>query len=159
MRKHSHCPESSIVNTVVYVFPDLILWNTNLPRILYFFNKTMSYCVYFKTYIFQLTMSILTFQKYEGGFLYFSLKGTWKKVRRKSLWSDLISCSLRASWACLVVQTVKNLPAIQETWVQSLGREDPLEKGTTHSSIPVCRTPWTEEPEGLQDMTESLTHS
>ena len=91
--------------------------------------------------------------------LYFSLKGTWKKVRRKSLWSDLISCSLRASWACLVVQTVKNLPAIQETWVQSLGREDPLEKGTTHSSIPVCRTPWTEEPEGLQDMTESLTHS
>ena len=40
------------------------------------------------------------------------------------------------SWASLVVQLVKNLPAMQETWVQSLGWEDPLEKGqATHSSI------------------------
>ena len=46
---------------------------------------------------------------------------------------------------------VKNLPAIQETWVQSLGREDPLEEGmATHSSILACRIPWTEEPGGLQ---------
>ena len=69
-------------------------------------------------------------------------------------WSgDLISCSLRASWACLVVQTVKNLPAIQETCVQSLDWKDPLEKGTaTHSSIPVWRISWTEEPGGLQSM-------
>ena len=38
-------------------------------------------------------------------------------------------------WASLVVHTVKNLPVVQETWVQSLGQEDPLEKGmTTHSS-------------------------
>ena len=44
-------------------------------------------------------------------------------------------------------QTVKNLPAMQETWVQSLGREDPLEKGmATHSSILAWRIPWTEEP-------------
>ena len=43
-------------------------------------------------------------------------------------------------WASLVTQTVKNLPAIQETWVQSLGWEDPLEKGTaTHSTILVWR--------------------
>ena len=42
---------------------------------------------------------------------------------------------------------VKNLPAMQETWVQSLGREDPLEKRmSTHSSIPAWRIPWTEEP-------------
>ena len=42
---------------------------------------------------------------------------------------------------------VKNLPAMQETWVQSLGLEDPLEKGTaTHSSILAWRIPWTEEP-------------
>ena len=41
--------------------------------------------------------------------------------------------------------------AMRETWVQSLGREDPLEEGTaTHSSILACRIPWTEEPGGLQ---------
>ena len=48
---------------------------------------------------------------------------------------------------------VKNLPAMQETWVQSLGWEDPLEKGkATHSSILAWRIPWTEEPSGLQSM-------
>ena len=52
-----------------------------------------------------------------------------------------------------MVQTVKNLPAMQETWVQSLGQEDPLEKGmATHSSILVWRIPWTEEPDRLQFM-------
>ena len=50
----------------------------------------------------------------------------------------------------LVDQMVKNLPAMQETWVQSLGREDPLEKGmATHSSIYAWRIPRTEEPGGL----------
>ena len=50
----------------------------------------------------------------------------------------------------VVAQTVKNLPAARETWVQSLGREDPLEKGmATHSSILAWRIPWTEEPGGL----------
>ena len=45
---------------------------------------------------------------------------------------------------------VKNLPAMQETWVGSLGWEDPLEKGmATHSSILAWRIPWTEEPGGL----------
>ena len=48
---------------------------------------------------------------------------------------------------------IKNLPAIQETWVQSLGWEDPLEKGmATHSSILAWEIPWTEEPGGLQSM-------
>ena len=46
-----------------------------------------------------------------------------------------------------MAQTVKNLPAVQETWVQSLGWEDPLEKGmATHSNILAWRIPWTEEP-------------
>ena len=46
---------------------------------------------------------------------------------------------------------VKNLPAIQESWVQSLGRGDPLEKGMAiRSSILAWRIPWTEEPGGLQ---------
>ena len=50
----------------------------------------------------------------------------------------------------LVVQTVKNLPATQETQVRSLGQEDPLKKGiTTHSSTLVWRIPQTEEPGGL----------
>ena len=45
---------------------------------------------------------------------------------------------------------VKNLPAMKETWIQSLGQEDPLEKGlATHSSILARRIPWTEEPGGL----------
>ena len=48
---------------------------------------------------------------------------------------------------------VKNPPAMQETWLQSLGQEDPLEKGmVTHSSILAWRTPRTEEPGGLQSM-------
>ena len=48
---------------------------------------------------------------------------------------------------------VKNLPAMRETWVGSLGREDPLEEGrATHSSILAGRTPWTEEPGALQSM-------
>ena len=47
-------------------------------------------------------------------------------------------------WASLVAQMVKNLPAVQETWVQSLGQEDLLEKGmATHSSILAWKVPWT----------------
>ena len=50
-----------------------------------------------------------------------------------------------------MVQTVKNLPAIQETQVRSLGGEDPLEKEiATHSSILAWRIPWTEKPAGIQ---------
>ena len=53
----------------------------------------------------------------------------------------------------LVAQMVKNLPTMQETWVCSLGQEDPLEKGmATHSSILAWRIPRTEEPGGLQSM-------
>ena len=52
--------------------------------------------------------------------------------------------------AFLVAQTVKNLPVMQEIWVQFLGQEDPLEKEmATRSSILACRIPWTEEPGGL----------
>ena len=50
-----------------------------------------------------------------------------------------------------MTQMVKDLPAMQETWVQSLGWEDPLEKEmATHPSILAWRIPWTEEPGGLQ---------
>ena len=53
----------------------------------------------------------------------------------------------------LIAQSIKNMPAMQETRVQFLGREDPLEKEmATHSSILDWRAPWTEEPGGLQSM-------
>ena len=56
-------------------------------------------------------------------------------------------------WASLVAQIVKNLPAIQETWVRFLGQEDPLEKGmATHCSILAWRIPWIEETGRLQSM-------
>ena len=52
-----------------------------------------------------------------------------------------------------MAQMVKNLPETQETWVQSLGGKDPLEKGmATHSSTLAWRIPWMEEPGGLQSM-------
>ena len=55
--------------------------------------------------------------------------------------------------ASLVGQSIKNPPAMQETWVRSLGWEDPLEEGmATHSSVPAWRIPWTEEPGRLQSM-------
>ena len=57
------------------------------------------------------------------------------------------------SWAFLVDQMVKNLHAMWETWVPSLGQEDSLAKGkATHSSILAWKIPWTEEPCGLQSM-------
>ena len=52
-----------------------------------------------------------------------------------------------------MAQTVKNLPAVRETWVRSLGWEDPLEKAmATHSSILDWKIPWTEEPGKLKSM-------
>ena len=62
-----------------------------------------------------------------------------------------IGYPLQYSWVSLVAQLVKNLPAMRETWVQSL--EDPLEKGkAAHSSILAWRIPWTEEPGRPQSM-------
>ena len=60
-----------------------------------------------------------------------------------------------------MTQMVKNLHAVWETWVRSLGLEDPLEKGmATHSSIRAWRIPWTEEPGGLQSMgAQRIRHS
>ena len=56
-------------------------------------------------------------------------------------------------WASLVAQLVKNLPAVQETRVRSLGWEDPLEKEMAiHSSILAWKISWTEKPGGLQSM-------
>ena len=62
-----------------------------------------------------------------------------------------IGYPIQYSWAFLVAQLVKNLLAMQETWVQSLGWEDPPEKvKATHSSILAWRIPWTIQSMGLQ---------
>ena len=62
-----------------------------------------------------------------------------------------IGYPLQYSWASLVAQLVKNPPATWETWVRSLGWEDPLEMGkATHSSILAQRIPWTVKSLGLQ---------
>ena len=69
---------------------------------------------------------------------------------------------LQYSWVSLVAQTVKNLPAMWEIWVRSLGWEDLLEKGKpTHSSILAWRIPWAVSPWGhiQSDMTERLSVS
>ena len=56
-------------------------------------------------------------------------------------------------WASLVVQMVKNLPAMRDTLDQSLSQEDPLEEGmATHSNILAWTIPWTEEPDGLKSI-------
>ena len=79
----------------------------------------------------------------------FKIAKTWKqpKWQMNGWWCVVCVYAGKPTWASLVAQTVKNLPAVQEIQVQSLGWEDVLEKGmVTHSSILVCRTPWTEEP-------------
>ena len=74
------------------------------------------------------------------------LQETHKHV---GFWGDPIY----GRWTSLTAQSVKNLPAMQETWVQFLGWEDPLEKEMAiHSSILAWKIPWTEEPGGLQSM-------
>ena len=66
-------------------------------------------------------------------------------------WVEILFSVCRG--ASLVAQLVKNLPALQETWVRFLGWEDPLEEEmATHSSILAWEIPWTEEPGGLQTM-------
>ena len=67
--------------------------------------------------------------------------------------SIFISLSVSISGASLIAQSVKNLPAVQETRVQVLGQEDLLEKEmVTHSSVLAWRIPWTEQPGGLQSI-------
>ena len=66
---------------------------------------------------------------------------------------DLVEVSVINQGSSLVAQLVKNLPAMQETYIWYLSQEDPLEKEMeTHSSIPAWEIPWTEETDGLQSM-------
>ena len=92
-----------------------------------------------------------------------SLKQTWDFW----IWNQILLLAIISLGAPLVAQTTKNLPAMKETWVLSLGQQDPLEKGmATNSTIPAWEIPWTEVLEGYNpwgckesDMTEQLTLS
>ena len=73
--------------------------------------------------------------------------------KRNALYTPSSRGAKRLPWISQEAQWVKNLPAKQETQVQSLGWEDSLEKGmATHSSILAWRIPWTEEPDRLQSI-------
>ena len=77
--------------------------------------------------------------------------GTLKEVSIIFITFTIVWIKVNNMGASLVAQRLKHLPAMQETWVQSLGQEDPLEKEmATHSSILTWRIPWTEEPDRLQ---------
>ena len=74
---------------------------------------------------------------------------------------DYLMESYLSYGASQVAQRVKNLPAMRETWVQSLGWEDPLEEGmASHFSIPAGRIPWTEKPgrATVRGVSKSWTH-
>ena len=79
----------------------------------------------------------------------------------ETLLDKLIRVGRTLMGASLVSQTVKNLPVMQETQVQSLGWKDPLEEGmATHSRILAWEIPWSEEPGGLQSMgSQRVRHS
>ena len=74
-------------------------------------------------------------------------------VKQFTAWHKcfIFDCCYHDHWGSLVAQTVKNLSAMQESWVLFLGQEDPLEKEmATHSSILAWRIPWTEEAGGCK---------
>ena len=86
-------------------------------------------------------------------FMYYLYKRYYKPITLQYDIANCVSWVPTLCWASLIAQLGKNLPAMQETRVQFLGREDPLEKGmATHSSILTWRIPWAKEPGRLQCM-------
>ena len=89
----------------------------------------------------------------KSGGLLPAFKGDWLVWGSQLIAASHLVCLTSLPGLPCVAQTVKNLPAMWETRVRSLGWEDPLEKGmATHSSILAWRIPWTEEPGGLQSL-------
>ena len=85
------------------------------------------------------------------------IEGKWSREGQKRRWLDSVTdqmdMNLSKLGASPVARLVKNVPAMQETWVQSPGREDPLEKEmAAHSSLLAWRIPWKEETGGLQSI-------
>ena len=89
--------------------------------------------------------------------IYFVSHWVWSLCPKTSsvrqIKKQILNHCQRKIGASPVTQTIKNLPAMQETQVRSLGQEDPLEKGmTTHSSVLALEIPWTEKPGGLRSI-------
>ena len=104
-----------------------------------------------------LNLLILAFMTQDTVYFCEYSKCSWKECTFFSCWVEYSVNQTQfvngIFGASLVTQTVNNLPAMQETWVRSLGQEDPLEKGmATRSSFLAWRIPWTEEPGWLQSM-------
>ena len=92
----------------------------------------------------------MPFTRVFSGYIYFCLRFSCKFNVESLIVSFFLSSNFKILWS-LVVQMLKCLPAMPETWVRSLGWEDPLEKEmATHSSILAWRIPWMKEPGGLQ---------
>ena len=114
----------------------ILAWR--IPRIV----QSMESCI-IRSFLSATPMSSSSF-----GFILMLLENLFKKFLIRD--TDFLNISMPED-ASLVAQMVKSLSAMQETWVQSLGREDPLEKEmATHSSILAWRIPWMEKLGGLQ---------
>ena len=97
----------------------------------------------------------LPFELQGSVFIYLAASGLSCVMRALQLWhvGSVVVVGPASQRTCIVAQSVKNLPAMQETWVRFLGREDPLEKEmATHSIILTWKIPWTEEPVRVQTM-------
>ena len=95
-------------------------------------------------------VELSSFNKFHIKYPLFGLCRNTNTHSSLSLWQIILSPRL-TEWTSLVAQRLKRLPPMRETRVQSLGREDPLEKKTAiHSSILAWRIPWTEKPSSLQ---------
>ena len=122
-----------------------ISWHSMLREIFPSFPLIYS-CIYISVHLW---ISILV-----SGYLFWCLNLLWFGPCKplKLPWCSLI-CSHHSRRTSLIAQLVKNLPAMQETWVQFLSREDPLEEEMAIlSSIVAWKIPWTEEPGRLQSM-------
>ena len=142
----------------------LLLWSWNFSVCfihcsLWYFNKTswsaltvrVIYIIYVKLFTYQSDLTKVVSLKKNS---WFDLLNKPRLILERLQGSGLFT-NVRNWWASLVAQTVKNLPAMHETRLQSLGQEDPLEKEmATHSSILAWRSLWIEEP-GRHEVAES----
>ena len=133
-----------------------VIYFTNIyrmPNIIQCSRIFLCFRIYlFKIYLKNIIVSILTFSVHY--FFTISPNPVCLMNEKKSVMPPFPFISVfEGLGASLVAQRVKHLPAMWETWVRALGREDPLEKGLgTHCSILAWRIPWTEAPGGLQSM-------
>ena len=150
--------ESVMPSNHLILCSPLLLPPSNFPSIRVFSNESALHIRWPKYQSFLSFSSSTSPSSEYSGLISFRMDWLDLLAVQGTLKSLLQHCSSKASilwhlalFASLVAQLVKNPPVVRETWVQSLGWEDPLEKGTaTHSSILAWRIPWTVQSMGLQ---------